>query len=275
MQQQGPSQSSSGGNDILSAALSYLEDGISVIPVSQGSKKPIIPWAQYQARLPSKEEVIGWFDRPEPPNLGIVTGYVSSNLYVVDLDSVEAFKEAIATSPVLASLGVVTTGRGVHLYARHTGDPGSTIAMKDRHGATHHLKANGGYVVAPPSIHQSGRRYRWVQEGIPTVDVGTIIRALEDAGIGRQVRQAYRDGKSQGQTDWASFFAETHVEGERATSLARAVGYLRHYLPDEGVVEELARLWAEAHLAPPLPRRDIDATIRGMLGRYGVREDGF
>ncbi|GAA3242974.1 bifunctional DNA primase/polymerase [Dactylosporangium siamense] len=57
---------------------------------------------------------------------------------------------------------VATGGGGWHLYYRH---PGGTLAatLADRPGVD--IKADGGYVVAPPSVHPlTHLPYRWVDE---------------------------------------------------------------------------------------------------------------
>jgi hypothetical protein len=57
---------------------------------------------------------------------------------------------------------VRTGSGGWHLYYRH---PGGRLAAKLHGHPGIDLKADGGYVVAPPSIHPStGRPYRWVGE---------------------------------------------------------------------------------------------------------------
>ncbi|MFI7547264.1 bifunctional DNA primase/polymerase [Actinoplanes sp. NPDC049599] len=49
---------------------------------------------------------------------------------------------------------------GWHLYYRH---PGGTLAAELHGHAGIDVKADGGYVVAPPSVHpDTGRSYRWV-----------------------------------------------------------------------------------------------------------------
>lgn len=103
-------------------------------------------------------------------------------------------KAAIAISPILASLGIAATGRGVHLYARSTTDSGPSIVLRDSSRATHHLPTDGGYVVAPHSLHQSERQHTWVRREIPTIDAGSVVSALEAAGISQQVSRTYQDG---------------------------------------------------------------------------------
>jgi len=49
-------------------------------------KRPIVGWTEYQKRLPTEEEVKGWFDQNPDANIGIVTGKVSG-IVVFDLDS--------------------------------------------------------------------------------------------------------------------------------------------------------------------------------------------
>ena len=52
----------------------------------------------------------------------------------------------------------VKTGNGHHLYGRH---PGGTLKNFVKHHPGLDGRADGGYVVAPPSRHASGHEYRW------------------------------------------------------------------------------------------------------------------
>jgi hypothetical protein len=54
---------------------------------------------------------------------------------------------------------VVRTSRGYHFYVQVTGSTPLTMLMP---GAD--LKGLGGYVIAPPSVHESGTRYWWVRD---------------------------------------------------------------------------------------------------------------
>ena len=91
-------------------ALSYLKQGLSVIPVTspqmispdtpekemiEKCKRPLISWKDYQTRLPTEKEICQWFDQHPDANIGIVTGKIS-NLVVFDLDSTDAIEYAEA-----------------------------------------------------------------------------------------------------------------------------------------------------------------------------------
>ncbi len=54
----------------------------------------------------------------------------------------------------------VTGGGGVHLLYRHPGEPIKSRAHSLGPGLD--VKADGGQIVAPPSLHPSGRRYAWL-----------------------------------------------------------------------------------------------------------------
>lgn len=89
--------------------------------------------------------------------LAIRTGTVS-NLLVVDIDPRNGGRLDFALMVPTAT--VATGGGGWHLHYAHPG--GSTAGkLSGRPGVD--LKGDGGYVVAPPSIHPAtGRPYRWV-----------------------------------------------------------------------------------------------------------------
>ena len=77
-------------SDAYRAALTYLEKGLSVIPVSR-EKKPLTKWVEFQSRYPTGEEIAAWFREWPDANVGIVTGKIS-NLTVIDCDSQEAIE---------------------------------------------------------------------------------------------------------------------------------------------------------------------------------------
>ena len=175
-----------------SCAKYYRQMGLSVIPIAYGDKKPKISWKTYQQRLPTDDEIEEWFS--EPANIGIVTGTVSGNLVVIDFDSEDAFKGFVervkkASKRLQYALGdtwVVKTGKGFHIYLRL---PKAELvpSTKVRLAEGIDLKAEGGYVVAPPSIHPSGKRYEFVktlvnaeEEVLGPPDVEEPVRLTED-----------------------------------------------------------------------------------------------
>jgi hypothetical protein len=111
-----------------------------------------------------------WWGRWPLANIGILTG-ARSNLVVLDYDPGEEAVESLAVLEALhgelpATVQVLSgrvdplTGRrGVHYYFRHPGTeiPNSVRTLAERLD----LRGDGGLVVAPGSVHASGRRYEW------------------------------------------------------------------------------------------------------------------
>jgi RecA-family ATPase len=148
----------------------------SVIPVRARDKRPAIgQWREYQLEPAAHETVAQWAAN-DTLNAGIVTGAVSG-LIVLDLDNAEAIAEAEKRG--LPETVTVQTGKGRHVYFRHCGGQVSNRAGLFP-GAD--LRGDGGFVVAPGSVHPSGAVYRWLAspETMPLADPPAWLLALID-----------------------------------------------------------------------------------------------
>jgi len=147
------------------SALQLAQQGFSVIPLKPRSKEPLIQWAKYQAIRASEEQVREWWTMQPDANIGVVTGQVSG-LVVVDIDSQEGYQTLEMAEIDLSDFITPSarTGRGMHYYFQ---DPDNAIGSFRFHGGD--VKSDGGYVVAPPSIHPNGPLYEWITS---PVDIG-------------------------------------------------------------------------------------------------------
>ena len=128
--------------------------GFSVFPLPRGSKVPNIKWSQYQVALPAEEDVRLWDSGNY--NVGIVCGAIS-DLLVVDVDSAEGQEFIDALD--LPDTPTVKTAKGRHYYFKN---PDALVSNKVRLlGVPVDIRANGGYVVGPQSLHESGHIYAW------------------------------------------------------------------------------------------------------------------
>jgi hypothetical protein len=128
--------------------------GLAVLPMSE-EKKPLVPWKEFQYRLPTVSEMMSW----KKENLGIITGRIS-NLVVVDCESredAEWFWRNRGKSPV-----VVQTRRGFHFYFQYPQGKEVRNATKVECSGVprYDVRAEGGYVLCPPSSHSEGE-YVW------------------------------------------------------------------------------------------------------------------
>ena len=135
----------------------YLRLGFSLIPLKPRSKEPAVSsWKTYQERRPTDGEIGGW--KRLNGNLAVVTGSVSGNLVVMDFDDYGVYEKVFPKHGELErATFVVKTSRGVHVYIRSAKEPGQTEKYKD---TKFEYRANGSYVVAPPSTHPDGCEYR-------------------------------------------------------------------------------------------------------------------
>lgn len=109
------------------------------------------------------EQIRRWWTHCRDANIGIATG-APSGLAVMDFDNpsaLSAFRERYGMPPTVTAI----TGRlegGWHLLFQH---PGFRISSTPGGlGAGIDIRADGALIVATPSLHRSGRRYRWDTE---------------------------------------------------------------------------------------------------------------
>lgn len=161
-------------NPLLSAALGYAERGWRVFPLWPRDKKPI-PKTGFKEATANHHRVLEWWQLFPDANIGLATG---EPFDVLDLDNLGPD----VVSVLQGSLGsayrhdgpVALTGKGAHYYFAKSG-AGNRARLLD---APIDFRGNGGYVVAPPSIHPSGRVYRWAEGRGPEQPLPLVPDAL-------------------------------------------------------------------------------------------------
>lgn len=173
-------------SNISAHAISYLALGWSIFPlhtpvgeglcsciehrIRRGDVDPVCDSVGKHPRLgrgvleASREVAVvrDWWRRWPDANIGLATGE-PSGIWVLDLDTPEALGliEAELGFSLPATVAA-KTGRGRHLYWRLP----EGIAIANRAGVVKgvDVRGNGGYVVAPPSLHYSGAYYEWEED---------------------------------------------------------------------------------------------------------------
>lgn len=182
---------------MLQSALAYASFGWAVFPVhsirsgrctcgkSDCGSPGKHPLTRHGFRDASTDPatVADWWRKHPWANIAIATGEVSGRLMVIDLDSKpeegidgeETWRNLAKDIP--ATVEVLTGGGGRHLYFAYPDD----IDLKSGTGVLGpgvDLRADGGYVLAPPSLHASGRRYEWEVSSDPIEGVAVAPAPL-------------------------------------------------------------------------------------------------
>lgn len=163
---------------MLSAALLYLGMGWAVLPLAPREKRPLGELVPHGLRQASKdpEQILAWWARFPDANIGIATG-LASWIYVVDLDGpegVESWKKLRVREKTL----VQRTGGGGFQVVYWRPETAGKIGNRTRILPGVDVRCDGGYIVAPPSVHPSGARYRWSEKRPIAVCPRQILRAM-------------------------------------------------------------------------------------------------
>lgn len=267
-------------NILLNAADDYIAFGLSVIALT--GKAPNV--AVHRRGLYdafhglNTQGITEAFSHPETTGIGIICRYP---LVVVDIDGEDGAAQWLDINAgnidaATSDRWVAKTGRGLHLYFA------DTKPRKPRKlGAKLDLKAEGGYVAAPPSLHPEGHRYEWLAAPsgpLPEVP-GNLERLLdeldyEDARrlITKQANTRVRHKQFEDGKWWATWGFDGVIErvrteppGNRNAVLYWAACVLTEDDADE---EDWMQL-NDAALESGLHQREVRTTVRSARKAVG------
>lgn len=256
---------------MLRTALKLAARGLHVFPCAPSSKKPACAHGFNDATVDSVAIQAWWRACPDY-NIGIATGAVSG-IFVVDVDTDDEkgdgeveLRKLEAQHGELPPTVEVITADGRHLYFKFP--PVVVDSSVNRFAPGVHVRGDGGYVVAPPSIHPSGRRYCW------SVDSASVIAEAPAWLIELVAAPAKGKGSATPPSEWRALVAEGVDEGSRNTQLTRLTGHLLRRYVDPFVALQLVQSWNATHCRPPLPDKDVLRIANSISGRELLRRGG-
>jgi hypothetical protein len=214
-----------------------------------------------------------WFGYLAPEaNLGVV----SDRLVVLDIDPRHGGDESLRMietehGELPPTWRALTGGGGEHvIYAAPDGtEIQNVVAEQMEHpplGPGIDIRARGGYIVAPPSRHISGRPYVWSVDHHPSdVPLAPAPTWL----LGRLTKRTANDRRDATPPEvWQRLTAGT-VREYPDVAAARVCGHLLRRWVDPYLVAGLLHAWNQTYVEPPLP----DDELRRILDRVAKLED--
>lgn len=154
--------------NFFDVAMFYVQHNIKVFPVKKQGKSPLCPNG-FKSATTDKVVLQEWNNKFPDCNVGIPTGQIN-NIFVVDIDGEQGLEALKRLELFYGKLDAPTviTGKGKHLYFKMPEN--AELKCSTSKIANHiDIRANGGYVVAPPSIHENGHKYTW-ENFVPNQD---------------------------------------------------------------------------------------------------------
>lgn len=286
---------------LLEQALEFRRRGWSAVPahvaVPEGcscgqegcdaiGKHPRVRWQTYQRQLPSSAEITAWWKRWPTANLALITGAISG-LVVLDIDPRHGGDVTLQRFPKLPeTVTVLTGGGGLHYYFKHPGqrikNGANLFARAPKEITGIDVRADGGYVIAPESLHSSGRQYLWeascAPDMLPLADLPDwllkeLLAWTENQGFGEPVRQEF---------SIESVMAHGIPQGDRNETITRVAGHYARQKDDakamDKSLEELTELVLgvnNTYCKPPLGELEVKRICMSIYERekrkLGVR----
>jgi Bifunctional DNA primase/polymerase, N-terminal/Primase C terminal 1 (PriCT-1) len=248
---------------MFAAAMRLASKGLRVFPVKERQKEPAVAKGCLAATIDS-DVIASWWTADPDFNIGIACG-PASGMFAIDIDGpdaeVEIAKLEVLHGPLPATVEVITPRPGRHLYfAWPAGHDLRNSAGKLAPGID--VRGAGGYVLAPPSVHPSGRLYCW------SVDSASSFSEAPHWLLDKLTSKERIDTVSANRdSTWYALVRDGVHEGQRNESIAKLSGHLLRRRVHPNVVLELLQGWNAARCTPPLPERDVERIVDSIAAR--------
>ena len=245
-------------------ALMYAGFGWHVLPLHPKTKDPATPHA-YKDATTDASTITAWWEANPSYNIGIATG--ASHLLVIDNDEhpernisgLRTLKEWCSKHGNLPATLCANSGSGgLHMFYRTDKALScSTDHTEDKHIGID-IRAQGGYIVAPPSIHPNGSQYEWQispEDMEPTEADKHVLEFVQWVQENSKKATTSKDGKQ-------SFeLPERITEGSRHDVLNSYAASLRSKGYHDDVINGMLHFVNKTRCEPPYPEDELQAII--------------
>lgn len=206
--------------------------GFNVLPAPLKQKSPRVEWKRWTADRCTRM-VSSWFTTKGESNYWVATGGVSG-CYVLDIDNAAAdkwWRDVVGFSEDMDTTVRARTAKGTHYYFHvEANDLAKGWAFHDQ-GLDFDVRGTGGGVIAPPSIHESGFVYEWIQAPNPAVP----LLGMRPAPGWLKNRESVRDHiESRGAAAGGGAFASKVTTGFAQANTVSMLSALLNRPPGEG-----------------------------------------
>jgi len=244
------------------SALNYAKMGLAVFPVKERSKYPATQNGFKDATTDSTV-ISNWWDKNPNYNIGIATGGRSNGIFVIDLDidedkgldGLEELKSWENNNELLPDTCQSITGRGgIHLFYKSN----QNIKCRTNLLRGIDIRGEGGYIVAPPSMHENGRQYEWEQS------LEEFVLEEANATVYQFLNQAKATTEKK-----ASYSVPNEIQqGERTATMFKLVSSLQAKGLTDEAIKAAVSAENETKCNPPLSVKELEKEVFPALKRY-------
>lgn len=202
-----------------------------------------------------------WWNKWPSANIGVATGAIS-NIVVIDIDPKSGGHNSLQNilrftgeqeSTLIAQSGGHRDGR--HYYYMH---PGGVIRTIDGIRPGIDIKADKGCINAPPSVHQSGRTYRWLNNEPIAKLPGWVFQIIHD----RKVEKYNLARQGRGGVDLDNISKMSEGKPSRNCEMLRICGKLKYINKSFDEAKEFLLDVNKTKCVPPLDEKEILGMLR-------------
>ena len=244
-------------NTFLDYAIEYASKGMAVFPLKPKEKKPLTAHGVKDATT-DFDQITKWWKKNPNANIGIACGQISGGLLVIDLDErangvsgFDSLHEWESEHGQLPETARTITGKGgSHILFRVPHKESNRVDLLD--GVD--VRSDGGYIVAPPSIHPNGNTYEWEYdpEEYPIADADETV--LELLSVGKKVVEV------------AKFTSPDKIpDGKRNDTIYKLACSLQSRGLGDSAILAACRAENEAKCSPPLSDEEVGKIVESAL----------
>lgn len=254
-------------NNILAEyAYNYPTLGFAIHPLISKRKEPS---TRNGCKDASKDPdvITAWLNRWPDANIGIATGK-ASGFWVLDIDgeagkaSLHELEQKYGDLPATKEVITGTGGRHLYFLMPHNIEISNSVR---RLGPGLDVRGDGGYVVAPPSVHPNGNTYEWAPNS------GESIQAAPEWLL--NLLKAPADSpKHAASSDWRELIKGV-PEGQRNDALARISGALLSSNLSPDIAKEICFALNDARFEPPMDYEEVERTFNSIAQREASKKE--